>query len=83
MEKGQVGEGGGSGWGVGHGLGFVGPGATHAPVGDAHFFDYGEFDSVHYTEAVEVLVDEVLEAFFGFAGEQDRIGEEAVLAGVL
>ena len=52
----------------GHGFGFESPGAAHAPVGGAHLFDHGEFDSVHYTEAVEMLVDKALEAFFGFAG---------------
>ena len=83
VEEGEVGKGGGGGRGCRHGLGFVGPGATHAPVGDAHLFDHGEFDSVHYTEAVEMLVDKALEAFFGFAGEQDGLGEETVLAGVL
>jgi hypothetical protein len=83
VEEGQVGEGGGSRWGDGHGLGFVGPGAAHAPVGDTHLFDHGEFDSVDVTEAFEMLVDEVLEALFGFAGEQDGLGEETVLAGVL
>jgi len=67
----------------GHGFGFESPGAAHAPVGGAHLFDHGEFDSVDVTEAREVLIDEVLKAFFGFAGKEECRSEEAVLAGVL
>jgi len=91
---GEAGEGGGgaaAGGGEGgvgggefgfEGAGFDGPDAAETPGGGDHFLDEGEFDGVGGLEAGEEFKMEALEVGFGFGGEEDGAGLEAVAGGV-
>ena len=85
--EGAEGEGGAEGGGGGFVLaghfavevGFLdGPGAELAPIGDDHFVDEGEFGFSDGTVGGNEGVEEGVEAGFGFAVEDDGLGEHAV-----
>src|SRR5580692_6074997 len=64
-------------------LGFDAPDAVEAPVGGAHFLDHPEFDAVGRLETALVILDEDIEVLGTFAGENQTLGEQAVLNSVL
>jgi len=62
--------------------GFDGPDAAQAPAGDGHGFDQIHLDRVGGVELLDVGVEEELELFVGFGGEQDGLGGETVAEAV-
>ena len=70
------------GGGIAEEGGFDGPGAALFPEGDGHFFDAGEFEGGLGGEVGEEVIEEFLEAFATFAGEEDGVGGESVFEGV-
>jgi hypothetical protein len=55
-------------------VGFDGPDAVEEPIGGAHFLDEAEFDAIGRLETALVILDEYIEVFGIFAGEQDALG---------
>ncbi len=88
------GVGGTDGWvfaGIGAGLaalllvdggGFQGPDAEETPAGDGHGFDEHVLAWGRWFEFVDERGEEMEEARFGFAFDQDGVGEESVSHGV-
>jgi hypothetical protein len=62
--------------------GFDGPDAAQAPAGDGHGLDQIHLDIVGRLELLDVGVEEELELFLGFGGEQDGLGGETVAEAV-
>ncbi len=60
------------------GRGLDHPDSLLAPAGRDHFFDEVEFNIVEGLEALEIALEHGVEVRFGFVGEHERIGEEAV-----
>jgi len=67
---------------VGGGIGLEGPVAEGAPAAEGHGFDEGEFVGGGGVEFGGEVCEEPEETPAGFAGEQDGLGEDAVLDGV-
>jgi hypothetical protein len=67
---------------IGEQAGFDGPDAAEAPAGDGHGLDQVHFDGAGGLELLDVGVEEELELFVGFGGEQDGLGGEAVAEAV-
>ena len=64
-------------------LGFDGPGAADAPLGDDHFLNDGELDAVGGLKAVDVVGEDFLKTGWRFVIQPDDFGEQSVAAGVL
>ena len=60
-----------------------GPEAAQSPVGGGHFLDHAELDAIQGAEMFDVLREERLEGFAGFALEDHAIGEKPVAESVL
>lgn len=67
---------------VGEQAGFDGPDAAQPPAGDGHGLDQIHLDRAGGVELLDVGVEEELELFVGFGGEQDGLGGEAVAEAV-
>jgi hypothetical protein len=63
---------------IGEEAGFDGPDAAQAPAGESHGLDQIHLDRSGWAELLDVGVEEELELFVGFVGEQHGLGGEAV-----
>jgi len=63
-----------------HHAGLKGPGAAETPVGNDHFLDEAVLHAIGGPEAIEVVVEDVLEAVLGFSGYDDLTGKQHMSA---